>query len=452
MPDGEEAIDRPGVLNAGLAKARKLASGQIARASALSLTVTLAGLAIAFVQAVLTARLLGATNFGTVAVAMSVVQILGVLCLSGFGDLAVREIARRIAGADAGGTAAFLRHAVLVVLALSIAAAIVVALVASATSVVRIEYRPTLEIGALLVAPIAFIGLFRGTSQGFGRIVQAQTPGELVRPAAMVLPMGAVALLGLRLGPTDYMWLAFAAAAIAAIVGAAWLLRSEWARLRSPSQVETRAAPLLAALPFLGLGLTGMLQAQINTLLLGWLASPYDAGLFQPIVRLAPLFTLAGQAAGMRYAPRVAEHWQKGERDRIRWVTRTFTWTTSLLTLTAALAVAGSGPWLMRIFGPEFRQVAPLLWIIAAAQVFNAACGPVGYLLTMSGAGARALAGQLAGLAVNALAGILLIPTYRALGAATAMAAGIVVWNLVMLPMAARRHGFDPTAVGAVRS
>src|SRR5689334_16711610 len=116
MPDGEGAIDRPGVLSAGLAKARKLASGQIARASARSLAVTVAGLAVAFIQAVLTARLLGATNYGTVAVAMSVVQILGVLCLSGFADLAVREIARRIAGGDAGGAGAFLRHAVLVVL------------------------------------------------------------------------------------------------------------------------------------------------------------------------------------------------------------------------------------------------------------------------------------------------------------------------------------------------
>src|SRR5690349_17884863 len=136
MPDGEGAIDRPGVLNAGLAKARKLAGGQIARASALSLTITLAGLAVAFIQAVLTARLLGATNFGMVAVAMSVVQILGVLCISGFADLAVREIARRIAGGDAGATAAFLRHAVLVVLALSIAAGIIVAFVASATGLV----------------------------------------------------------------------------------------------------------------------------------------------------------------------------------------------------------------------------------------------------------------------------------------------------------------------------
>jgi O-antigen/teichoic acid export membrane protein len=82
--------------------------------------------------------------------------------------------------------------------------------------------------------------------------------------------------------------------------------------------------------------------------------------------------------------------------------------------------------------------------------VFNAACGPVGYLLTMSGAGGRALAGQFGGLAVNAVVGILLIPAHGASGAVIAMAAGILVWNFAMLAMVKGRHRFDPSAAGAI--
>jgi len=433
------------MLKAGLRKTRELGTGEIAKASLVSLVVTLTGLSVAFAQAVFAARLLGATNYGTVAVAMAVVQILGVLCLSGFGDLAVREVAARMAASDSGSTIHFVRRALAIVIALSIASAMVLAIIVSTTGLVPRSYRPALEVGALLVPPIALIGLFRGTAQGFGAILQAQAPGELVRPAVTVFLLASVAVLGLDFGAVDYMWLAFAAALISAVTAAAWLWIKAPASLRSKSEVTNQTVRLNAALPFLGLGLTAMLQAQINTLLLGGFASPHEAGLFQPIVRIAPLLTLAGQAAGMRYAPRIAKHWQRGEREEIRWVTRTFTWTTSLLTLILALAIAASGPWLMVIFGSEFRQVAPLLWVIAAAQVFNAACGPVGYLLTMSGAGSRALMGQLAGLTVNALAGMLLIPEHGALGAAIAMAAGIVMWNLAMLPMATRRHGFDPT-------
>jgi O-antigen/teichoic acid export membrane protein len=153
----------------------------------------------------------------------------------------------------------------------------------------------------------------------------------------------------------------------------------------------------------------------------------------------------------MRYAPRIAELWEKGDRERIRLITKTFTWTTSLITLGVAVVTAATGPWLMWLFGPEFRQVAPLLWIVAVAQVFNAACGPVGTLLMMSGASGRALVGLVAGLVVNALVGILLIPAHGALGAVIAMVGGIFVWNFVMWLMVTKHHGFDPTIAGALK-
>lgn len=446
----ESAIRRPGILKGVLRKAHELGSGPIARASAVSLVIRVAGLALSFAQAVLTARLLGAGGYGTVAVAMSIVSILATICLFGFGPLAVREIPARTAADDAAGTAAFLRYAALVVLAFSAAATIALVVVVAATDWVPPVYRTALGVGALLVAPLAFLGLFRGAAQGFGRIVLAQAPGDLVRPAILVLIMGAAALLGLRFGPTDYMWSAAGAALLAAIAAGAWLWGKDLRRLPSPTPRRETRRNFAAALPFLGLGLTGILQGEINTLLLGWFAGPHETGVFQPIARLAPLMMLPVQAAGMRYAPRIAEFWQRGEVDRIRSVTATFTWTTCLLTLVIALAIAAAGPWLMGIFGSEFRQSAPLLWYIAAAQAFNAACGPVGMLLTMSGRSGGALAGQVFGLAVNAAVGAALIPAHGAWGAVVAMTVGIVAWNVTMLMVTRARYGFDPSLAGAL--
>jgi O-antigen/teichoic acid export membrane protein len=437
------------VLKAGLRKARELASGQIARASIVSMAVTVVGLALGFAQAVLSARLLGATNYGLVLVPMAIVQIVALLSLSGYAGLAVREIPARIAAQDFGGISGFVRHACLVVLALSTAAAVVVAIVAGATKLVAADYREPLEIAALIVIPTALIGLFRGLAQGFARVLQAQAPSELIRPAAMFLPLVFVMLLGLRFGPLDYMWLSFGTALLSALAAAAWLWGSERLGLSAPA-MGGGARHFVAALPFLGLGLTDLLQGQMNTLLLGYLSSPYQAGLFQPVVRLAPVLMLPMLAAGTRFGPRIAELWQKRETDRIRWVTRTFTWTTSLITFALAVSVAAAGPWLMSIFGPEFRQSAPLLWYIAAAQVFNAACGPVGWLLAMSGRSGGALAGQLAGLAVNGLLGVLLIPAHGAFGAAIAMGSGIVVWNVSTLWMAIGHCGFNPSVAGFV--
>lgn len=446
----ESAIRNSGILKAGLHKARQLGSGPIARASAVSVAIRVAGLALSFAQAVLTARLLGAAGYGIVAVAMSVVSLLATVCLFGFGPLAVREIPARTAVDDAGGTAAFLRHAAVVVLALSALSAVGLVIVVTATEWVRPAYRIVLGVGSVLVAPLALLGLSRGVAQGFGRIALAQAPGELMRPGALVLVMGAAALLGLGFGPMDYMWSAVGAVMLATLASGIWLWRSELSalpRLAPASEVRRHFG---AALPFLALGLTGMLQGEINTLLLAWFAGPRETGLFQPIVRLTPLFTLAVQAAGMRYAPRMSELWQRGETDRIRAVTATFTWTTSLITLALALAIAAAGPWLMRVFGPEFDEAAPLLWYVAGAQVFNAACGPVGMLLMMSGRSSAALGGQVGGVTINIALGVLLIPAHGAWGAVVGMVAGILVWNLTMLAMTRLRYGFDPSILGVL--
>jgi O-antigen/teichoic acid export membrane protein len=266
----------------------------------------------------------------------------------------------------------------------------------------------------------------------------------------MVLLMAAAAWLGQRFAPADYMWSVLAAVLLATTLTGAWLWRSELASLAPLHNMGNTRAQFAAALPFLGIALTSILQGEISTLLLGWFAGPREAGLFQPIVRMAPLIMLPVQAAGMRYAPRMAEFWRRGEIDRIRSVTTTFTLTTSLLTAGIALSLAASGPWIMWIFGPEFQQSAPLLWYIAAAQVFNAACGPVGMLLTMSGRSGGALNGHLAGLAVNVALGALLIPAHGAWGAIVGMVAGIVVWNLTMLGITRSHCGFDPSLAGVV--
>jgi O-antigen/teichoic acid export membrane protein len=435
------------VLKAGLRKTRELASGQIARASMMSVAITITGLGLGFGQAVLSARLLGATGYGRVLVPMAIVQIVGLLGLSGYAGLAVREIPARIATGDAGGLTAFVRHAFLMVVGLSAAATVVLVIVAVDTNLVGPEYRETLEIGALIVVPFALIGLLRGLAQGFGRVAQAQAPGELARPAVMLVPLATVALLGLSFGPLDYMWLSLLTAVVAMLVAAGWLWKSDWSRLREPP-ASTGARHFAAAVPFLGLGLVETLQGQINTLLLGSIASPHEAGLFQPVVRLTPVIMLPVMAAGMRFGPRIAELWQNQEMDRIRWTTRTFTWTTSVLTLGIAVTLAGAGPRVMEIFGPDFPESAPLLWYIAGAQVFNAACGPVTMLLAMSGRSGRALWGQIAGLTANVLIGAALIPAYGTRGAAIAMASGIVVVNVILLAMAKAHHGFDPSIRG----
>jgi O-antigen/teichoic acid export membrane protein len=432
-------------LGFGLKQGRALVAGPIARASALSLAIRLAGLVLSFAQAVLTARLLGSTGYGTVATILSAAQLLSTAAMFGFGPLAVREIAARKAGGEEAALAGFLRlSSIFVVILSSVVAAIavlaVMPLIGSGT-----VWEDGFTLGGLLVIPLALLALMRGWAQGFGRIANAQVPGEVLRPGIIVAVMGTAVAIGLEFGVEKYLVTAFIAASLASGFSFALLWQSDLRVLPAAAMGPGIWAAARTSLPFLGQSLAVFLQGEINTLLLAAFAGPHETGLFQPVARLAPLLTLPVQAASMRYAPRMSEFWRAGEHERIRDVTRTFTWTTSLLTLMLALAVAGAAPWLMLVFGDEFAASAPLLWIIAAAQVFNAAGGPLGVLFSMAGRTGIAVAGQLAGLAVNLAVGIIFIPSYGAMSAAFGILAATVTWNVVLIVTMRRKLGIDPS-------
>lgn len=432
-------------MQAVFARTARLAAGPIARGAVVSAVVRLAGVGLSFLQGVLTARLLGASGYGAVAFAMSVAQVGATLALFGMGPLAVREISARRATGDAAGERRFLRFAVPLVLLLSFLAASVVALAA----MMRWGVSPALSLavlpGAIAIPLVAIMLLMRGAAQGTGDVAGAQLPAEIIRPALTILLLFPLWLAGRRLQADGFMAFALTGMAAAAAAGSFVAWRGRARAGHTPHLPGERRAWLADGGQFLLVWLTAMLQGEINTLLLASLAGPHEAGIFQPVARLAPLLTLAVEAAAMRYTPRISALWQAGDIGRIATLTGTFTVATTLITLAAALPFGVTGPLLMQVFGPEFAEAAPLLWIVGAAQVFNAACGPVGAILTMSGHAHLALASHLAALAITLALCLWLVPGLGATGAALAMAAGIAVANLGMAITVRWRLGFDPS-------
>ena len=434
----------------GTARAVALASGPIARASVLSLAIRLVGLGLVFLQAVLTARLLGASGYGTVASIVSVAQVSAVVAVFGLGPMAVREIPSRKAGGERAEIGGFLRLSLGVTCVLSLVVAALCALLFIPQLAENLPSAEGLLFGSLLVVPLALIALLRGWAQGFDRIASAQVPAEILRPALMVTVMLAALSGAFAFGAGVYLALALATGCLAVIVSFALLWRSDLRALPRPFVQPAFRNTATSALPFLGLGLAAILQGELNTLLLAFLAGPEETGIFQPAARVAPLLALPVQAAGMRYAPRIAELWRTGERDRMLSITRTFTWTTTLVSGLIGLTLGATGPWLMLFFGEEFARTAPLLWIIAAAYFLNAAGGPLGVIFAMAGRPGTAVIGQLAGLAVNVAIGVAFIPTYGAWAAVFGMLAATVTWNLLLIALMRRQLGIDPSLFGLI--
>ncbi|WP_209347157.1 oligosaccharide flippase family protein [Pontixanthobacter sp. CEM42] len=421
-------------------KGRTLASGPVAKASIVSVAIKVTGLALSFAQAVIAARLLGVEGYGMVAVALSAAQIGATLALFGFGSLAVREIAGWLASKATHLLVPFARRAAALVLLLSAVGATIVIAIAGFWP----EYRSVLLIGAAIIPVLAFIQLLRGIAQGFGDVAGAQWPGEIMRPLLLIGLIG-LSLTFAPLEPSAFLIL-FAVAGFGGVIAAALLVRIHLIT-HSSAVVAHFAKPrwLGKAAPFFGLSLLAIVQSEFATLMLALLASPEQAGLYQPIARLTPIIALPASAAAMRYAPRISELWNSQQLPRLIGVTRVYTLATTGLTTLATLILAGLGTWILQIFGADFVSVAALLWIVGAGQIFNTACGPVGYLLTMTGHTRIATIAKATGVTIALSISALLIPYQGTAGAAIGVAAGLVVWNIISLGAVRRALGFDPS-------
>lgn len=429
-------------------------AGPVARGATISLVIRVTGIGIVMIQAILTARLLGPEGYGTVAFLLSLSSILAIIVLLGTETLAVREVARLLTLGHRPALKGFLGTSRLaVVTAGVVGAAIWLALVLlvlpERSDGQWTEYA---AYAALLFPMIAITLQAQAALRGYGLVAMSQLPQMVLRPLVLVAVLGVAWMSSWQIGPGIYMTAAVVANLLALGL-AAYMLRSATAPLRDITADTPRLGQLArGATPLMAIGLLGVLLGEINTLMLMWLGDAEQTGLFQPIARIAPLLLLSMQAVAVRYAPRIVEFWTAGEMERLADVTRKVTLTTTGFTVLSALVLLFFAEPLLGLFGGEFEANAHALWWIAAAQIVNAACGPAGLLLTMSGHASRAVGPQVLGLAVNLALGALLIPERGAEGAAIAMAGGIVAWNLAMLAKVIRLVGINPSLPSLVRA
>lgn len=421
----------------------------------MSLTIRIAAMGLGFVQAVLIARLLGPAGYGVVAVTLSVATLVASFALLGLGGFAVREVSRLNIRAQFGALRGFVAWAAVIVFA---AAATGSAAIAGLVAMPGLALPPELAWGVAIVPPLAMLILLRGVSQGFGRVFDAQAPTELARPAAMVLALGAALVFAFPLTADGALILLIAANALALSLAGMAIIRTLAKDV--PGARDVPGGPMVFrssewirdAAPFLGIGVLATLQAELNTLLLGWLSGPVETGLFQPVLRFVPIMLIAVQAVNVPLTPRISELWEQGETARLKQVVGLATITTTAAAVVTCAALLVLAPWLLSAFGSAFTANVPALVWLAAAQIFNAACGPVATLLDMTNHQRFTMWSLVASIAANILVGVWLIPSQGAYGAAIAMALSILVWNVLLLISVWRKLGFDPSLVGAVRS
>jgi O-antigen/teichoic acid export membrane protein len=419
----------------------------MARHSTASFAAKVFALGCAFLYAVAAARLLGPRGYGMVVVAISVASVADTIALLGIDGLAVRETAAVVTRNSSDVLRRFVRWSAVTVLGTSVGMALLVA----AISAFWQPYREVLLLGALAVPILAALHLAKGITQGTGHVIAAQVPLEIVRWLATLLLLGPFIAGVIEPSPAKIVVINIAAFGVALVVAATILTRYV-ARLPPSLATLPAAKPWLRdALPFLSISIFAIVGTEINTLLLGSLAGPSEAGLYQPIAKLSPLMLLANEAIDMALAPRIVRMWEERSMAELSRLIHRSAIVSTLATAAVATGILIASPLILGAFGAEFLKYRSFLYWIAAAQVANAFMGASYLLLAMTGDMKRRVRAQILTLGIQAGLGVVLVPVLGALGAVISLVAAILTWAVVHWWFAWQATGIDTSAIKLLR-
>jgi len=423
-----------------------LQRGTLKNSIAVTSLLKAAHVALSFVIGVVLARGLGPDQYGRWAFALALVALLSIPAQLGLPNLVVRETARyRLQGAW-GKVRGLLRRADQVALAVNASLMLL-----AGGLIMWTGQAPTgntaLYGWALLMVPLTtFTDLRAAALRGLHRPASAQLAEHLLRPL-LFLGAIAVALALHTLSPESAMALNVLAAA------GALLLASRLLTDRSPSELE-HARPEYetthwrrSVLPLTLISAMTLANHQIDLILLGVLTTSVEVGIYRVATQGAMLVAFTLTTINLVLAPQISRLHFGGEQAELqRLVTRAARTTLLSALPLAALLMAFGEPILATVFGEAYAGGRTALAILCMGQLANAAMGPVGNLLNMTGHPGDTARGFAIGAASNIALNIALIPSFGIEGAAAATAASVTLWNLLLNLQARRRLGINSSA------
>jgi O-antigen/teichoic acid export membrane protein len=397
----------------------------------------------------LLARVLGAKEYGVYAYAVSWTQVLSILAVMGLNTLLVREAARYKAIDDLQRLKGIIRWSSYMAFVTSIGTASIFA------SVVRLcggnlfpEMQTVLWIAMLLVPLLVYLLLLQGLLRGLGYAVEAQIPQTFVFPAlflvsiliaSQTIAMKSILAVGLRV-----------AAGAMALVFTIFLVRK---RLppglnKEIVQISHPREWLKSAMFFLLVGIAGMLNKRVSTVLVGSMLGPNAAGIFDIALRGASLISLGLLAINMPLGPAIAGLYAKGAAKQLRSLVVKSARLGLFISLPVAVVMMALPRSVLLVFGHEFVMGASILVILSIGQLVSVVAGPVGIFLNMTGHEHITALGNVLSILVNVVLNVVFIPIWGLTGSAVANVVSMTLRYAFFLIWAYYKFGFVPTAFG----
>jgi len=199
---------------------------------------------------------------------------------------------------------------------------------------------------------------------------------------------------------------------------------------------------LLFSFPLLLAQSGQFIMAWTDKLMLGGFMSAADVGVYDVALKLSMFVNIALTSISSITSPKFAELYSLGEMKRLRKVVLQATKITFWSTVPLVVGFIVLSPFLLNVFGEEFKNGFYVLCILSSARLVSALTGPAGNLLQMTGREVIFMKVLFIGAIINIGLNYYLIPIYGIEGAAIASFISIVFWNLTMVYYVKKEFGF----------
>lgn len=422
----------------------------MARGGSLNLAGAVVNQVCLFVITSLLALTLGKNDVGRYATSYALLSLLGLLSLVGFRSALTRFVAIYLADADP----ARIRGTVRLGMVLSFgASALLGALLALLAGPIASHlHDPVLAdclrlTGLTLPAATLSDAALSGT-QGW----RTQRPFTYI--GRIFEPVLRLALTGLALfggaGILGAMWALAVAAWLAAALACVSLVR----RVRTVPPARP-ILPMREIFSFSmiswvsALSSTGLIWA--DTLILTAMKGTGDVGVYNVSTRIVTLAVFVMAPINAAFAPHIAYLHHIGEVGELERNYRSATTWIVRLALPAFIMLLVFPQEILHLFGKEFATGALVTVILGAGQLVNAATGPCGTVLNMSGKVMINMADNLGALIFNVVLNLLLIPPFGIVGAAIAWSLSLALVNLLRVYQVRRLMGVSPFGAGIAK-
>lgn len=295
-------------------------------------------------------------------------------------------------------------------------------------------------VGVALAVPAYTFGLLLS---GFFKGIRMPATGCLLENGTVALLAGAFVFLWSKFETADELGVigyAYALAAwLVAFQGALqvwlWCRRQPWWEAQGdlPPAEVTLSQFRFTSRAFFATNLASFMQQVLGVMIAGWLLSSADLGLFKSSQQVGVLIAFILIVINAIFPPRFAMLHYQGKVSALGRLARQGALLALILAAPSVLVCLVAPGWVLGWIGEEFSAGAPLLRIIALAQLVNVATGSVGLLLSMTGHEALMRNIALTCNALGLVAFFVLIPFFGALGAAIALSFVLIVQNLVAM-------------------